>query len=297
MKAALEIKDMTREFRNFKLGPVDLMLEQGYVMALVGPNGAGKTTTLQTVMGLLKQDSGTINVYGRETHPNKIDWKFDIGYVGAEHAFFENWTCKKNLKFISEFYPAWNNDYATQLVKRLDLDLNAKAKELSSGNRTKLAVVTALAHQPKLLLLDEPTSGLDPVVRTELLNLLFEYMEPGDRSILYSTHILSDLSRLADMISFIRDGKIIGSYLKDDLIESWGRINCRCDDDLSGIEAKEVKRENGRWYITSDNAKEIEAELKTRGCENINIERLSLNDISVQILKEKEAISTISKLD
>ncbi|MCP4216992.1 MAG: ABC transporter ATP-binding protein, partial [bacterium] len=193
MANAFTLRNVTKSYPGFQLGPLDFELEPGVVLGYIGPNGAGKTTTMQCMAGLLKPDEGEIKIFGRPNDQNDIDWKFDIGYVGDKHVFYEKWTVARNLKFISQFYPEWSDAKALQLAERFHLDMNKKARDLSTGNRVKLSLVSALAHSPKLLLLDEPTSGLDPVVRTEFLDELFDALQDEERSVFYSTHILSDI--------------------------------------------------------------------------------------------------------
>ena len=133
-----------------------------------------------------------MKIFGTPNNPNKPSWKLDIGYVGDIHVFYENWTGAKNLKFLKQFYPKWSDKLVANLAERFELPLDKIVKKLSGGNRVKLSLISALAHSPKLLLLDEPTSGLDPVVRSEVLDVLFHVLENGERAIFYSTHILSD---------------------------------------------------------------------------------------------------------
>jgi ABC-2 type transport system ATP-binding protein len=216
MNKAFELKGLTKEFPDFKLGPLNLDLEPGQVLGYVGPNGSGKTTTMHCIVGLVKVDSRKTEIFGRENDPNNIEWKFDIGYVGDKQVFYENWSGAKNLKFISQFYPSWSDQIAADLISRFELPIEKRAKELSGGNRVKLSLVQVLARNPKLLILDEPTAGLDPVVRTELLDVLFELLADGDKAIFYSTHILNDISRLADELAFIENGHIKLKSLKDD---------------------------------------------------------------------------------
>ena len=212
MEKAFQYNNVIKTYRDFKLGPIDLELEPGTVLGLIGPNGAGKTTLIQCLVGLLRPDSGDMRVFGNPNDLNKPEWKLDIGYVGDAQVFWERWTAAGNLRFISQYYPDWSDQRASELAERFRLPLNKRAKDLSTGNRVKLSLIMALAHSPKLLLLDEPTSGMDPVVRAEVLDVLFEILETGDRAILYATHILSEISRLVDDLAFI-DGKIQASLV------------------------------------------------------------------------------------
>lgn len=288
MTKAFEFENVTKNYPEFKLGPLNLELIPGTVLGYIGPNGSGKTTTMHCLVGLVKADNGKMKIFGKENNPNKIDWKFDIGYVGDVHVFYENWTAEKNLKFLKPFYPNWSDQLVNKYVKRFNLPLNKKAKELSGGNRVKLSLISALAHSPKLLLLDEPTSGLDPVVRREVLDTLFEILEDGERAIFYSTHILSDISRLADELAFLVDGQVTLRKEKEELIEKWRKFTFKLDQ--NNIEYNSTVRHNqdGKTHqiISTDYSVTLQ-QLKELGAENLQETRLSIDDIAVEIMKEK----------
>ncbi len=289
MKNAFKITGLTKSFYEFQLGPLNLELEPGRVMGYIGPNGSGKTTTMHCMVGLVKPDAGEIEIFGNKNDQNKTDWKLDIGYVGDKHVFYENWNGKKNLDFLSQFYPNWDNQFAEELIKRFELPIEKKAKELSTGNRVKLSLIGALAHRPKLLILDEPTSGLDPVVRTELLDILFEVVESGERAIFYSTHILSDISRIADELTFLNNGQIMLTTPKDNLTEKWRKISFKLAKGKTDFANTEfVEAEGNSYKIISNNFETTISELKNLGAENIIETRMSVDDISVQILKNNK---------
>ncbi len=193
---------------------------------------------------------------------------------------------EKNLKFLKQFYPNWSDKLVEELVKRFELPLDKKAKELSSGNRVKLSLVSALAHQPKLLLLDEPTAGLDPVVRTEVLDTLFEILEDGERSIFYSTHILSDIGRLADELAFLHEGQIMQRTTKEDLTENWRKISFKLDHSNGTIASVTSHQSEGKSHqVISNNVEETSAQLQNLGAENILETRMTIDEIAVEILK------------
>jgi ABC-2 type transport system ATP-binding protein len=288
MKNAFKLADLTKAFPEFKLGPINLVLEPGKVLGYVGPNGSGKSTTMHCMVGLVKPDSGKTEIFGRENNPNDVDWKFDIGYVGDKHVFYENWNGEKNLKFISQFYPSWSDTKAKELIKRFELPIEKRAKELSSGNRVKLSLIQVLARSPKLLILDEPTSGLDPVVRTELLDVLFEVLEDSEKAIFYSTHILTDISRLADELAFIDNGNIKLKTGKDDLTENWRRISFKLNNTQSDFkDVVNLENEGNNYKVISKNFNETIEQLKGLGAQNIQETRMGLDEIAVHILKDK----------
>jgi ABC-2 type transport system ATP-binding protein len=289
MEKAFQLTELTKSFPEFKLGPINLDLEPGKVLGYVGPNGSGKTTTMHCLVGLVKSDSGKAEIFGRENDPNKIDWKFDIGYVGDKHVFYENWSGEKNLKFISQFYPSWSDQKAEELIRRFELPIQKKAKELSTGNRVKLSLVQVLSRFPKLLILDEPTSGLDPVVRTELLDILFEILEDGERSIFYSTHILTDISRLADELAFIDNGLLKFRAPKDELTDNWRRISFKLDNNNFEIDnVIQVESEGHNYKVVSKNYESTIDQLKNIHAQNIQETRMGIDEIAVHILKENK---------
>lgn len=291
MSKAFEINGLVKEFPEFKLGPLNLDLEPGTVLGYVGPNGSGKSTTMHCMVGLVEKDEGDIRIFGRENDPNNVDWKLDIGYVGDAHVFYENWSGRKNLDFLKQFYPDWDSNMELDLIKRFEIPINKPAKDLSSGNRVKLSLIGALAHNPKLLILDEPTSGLDPLVRSELLDLLFEVVEMGERSIFYSTHNLADISEIADELAFINDGMIVTRSVKEDLVNDWRKISFRSERDLnsfSGIVS--LRKERSSYQVITKNRSATLGYLKEAGVENIEEARMSINDIAVQILKESKNV-------
>ena len=285
--AAAQLSGLTKRFPGFQLGPLDLTLEPGTVLALVGPNGAGKTTTLNCMAGLMVPDEGGTEVFGNPVHPTRMEYRHDVGYVGEESGFFQRWTAGRNLAYLAELLPGWSRDRAHQLSERIGLPLGKPVSKLSRGNKTKLALVAAMAHRPRLLLLDEPTSGLDPVVRAEVLDVLWEIIEDGEHAVLYSTHILSDINRLADELAFLRDGQIVLRTGRDELSERWRRVSFRLqaeEVELAGVvEHRRVRSEH--QVITRDSEATLQ-QLTELGAEAVEVSRMSVDEIAVQILKE-----------
>lgn len=292
MTNAFSIRNLIKTYPDFTLGPLNLDVAPGTVLGYVGPNGSGKSTTMHCLVGLVKADAGEIHVFSRFNDPNKPEWKLDIGYVGDIHVFYENWSGEKNLKFLAQFYPNWSDKLVVDLAKRFNLSLNKKAKELSGGNRVKLALIAALAHSPKLLLLDEPTSGLDPVVRAEVLDVLFEVLEDGERAIFYSTHILSDISRLADELAFLDNGQIKLRAAKEDLTEQWRKISFRFAGNTFKLDATTSHKRDGMDHqVISFDHEVTLRQLGEMGAENVQAFRLGIDEIAVQILKRSSADS------
>jgi ABC-2 type transport system ATP-binding protein len=288
MSTALSLKKLEKSYKDFTLGPIELDIEMGTTLGLIGPNGAGKTTTIQCLAGLLRANGGSIELLGNEVDILEGKWKEDIGYVSDEPAFFEAWSCEKNLQFYAQFYPSWSDERASELARRFDLDLKKKVKILSKGNRIKLALIMALSHSPKVFLFDEPTSGLDPIVRNEVLEVLWEMMENGNHAILYSTHILTDLATLADELAFLNNGKIILKSPKEELTENFRRFSFHHEGNhlpQDGLITHE--HEGSKHILVTTERDTILSELNKMGISNITESRLSIDEIAIQILRGK----------
>lgn len=220
----LELKNVCKRFRDFTLNNISFTLPQGYIMGLVGPNGAGKTTTIQLILNMLKKDTGDILVFGKDNVISEKEIKQDIGIVFDSIFYVDSWTVKDTEKAVSIFYNDWRHDIFNDMVKRFDLPQNKKVGELSRGMQMKLMLACAFSHNAKLLILDEPTSGLDPVTRDEFLEILQDYIKDGERSVLFSTHITSDLEQVADYITLVNQGNMIFTGSMEDLLNSYRLI-------------------------------------------------------------------------
>jgi len=223
MSAILEVDNLHKEYRDFKLN-VSFSLERGYLMGFIGPNGAGKSTTIKLIMNLLKKDSGTIKVFGLDNVKNEIEIKQRIGFVYDQNYYYDELTVEEMKGIISRFYADWDDELYRSYLKIFDLDPRKKIKELSKGMQMKFSLIMALSHHAELIIMDEPTSGLDPIVRRELLQILSEILQNENKGILLSTHITSDLDKIADYITFINQGRIVESTTRDFLLENYGVV-------------------------------------------------------------------------
>ena len=283
---AFALSGVVKRYPGFTLGPLDMALEPGTVLGFVGPNGSGKTTTINCIAGLVVPDDGSTEVFGRRTDHRAPAWKADIGVVGEAHGFWCGCTGAANLRFLSRFYAGWSDQRVQRLAERLGLPLEKKVCELSKGQVAKLALVAALGHGPRLLLLDEPTAGLDPVVRAEVLDVLWEVLEDGEHAIFYSTHVLSDISRLADELVFLRDGRVLVRTSKDGLTERWRRISFRLGEkDVTVASAVEYRRVRAEHQVVSEDGEATLTHLRALGAEAIEQSRMPIDEIAVAILK------------
>ena len=234
----LELKDVCKTFPGFTLNNINLTLPKGYIMGLVGPNGAGKTTTIQLILNMLEKDSGEILVLGKDNVKNDKAIKQDIGVAFDNIFFVGRWTVGDTEKAISIFYDNWNHNTYKEMTERFGLPMKKRVEDLSRGMQMKLMLACAFSHNAKLLILDEPTSGLDPVTRDDFLEILQEYIKDGERSVLFSTHITTDLERVADYITFIDNGNMFYSGSTEELINNYRIIKGKPKDLTADLEKK-----------------------------------------------------------
>ncbi|WP_152395886.1 ABC transporter ATP-binding protein [Paenibacillus guangzhouensis] len=218
---ALDIRNLNKKYPNFQLKDVSFQLEKGYIMGFIGANGAGKTTTIRSILNMIHIDSGEVCILGKNIAEHEIELKQEIGYAFGGVDFYTRSKIKTLTDVIQKFYKNWDDETYRKYLRRFKLDENKKIAELSTGMKVKYSLALALSHGAKLLILDEPTSGLDPVARDDLLDIFQELVLDGEISILFSTHITSDLEKVADYITFIENGQIIASSEKHDFMESY----------------------------------------------------------------------------
>ena len=223
---AIEVRGLTKAYRDFTLNGLSFELPEGCILGLVGENGAGKTTTMRLLLGMTKPDGGEASVLGTEISADLTPVKEELGVVLDEPGIPWCMTAQQAGKMLAGLYKSWDAAAYDALLKKLTVPVNKPYQELSRGNRMKLGIAMALAHHPKLLLLDEPTSGLDPVVRDEVVSLLSDFTREEDHAILISSHIVSDLEKLCDYIAFLHKGKLMLLEEKDRLLEEYAFLRC-----------------------------------------------------------------------
>lgn len=217
----LEVKGLCKNYTDFQLKDISLYLPKGYIMGYIGQNGAGKTTTINMITKICNADKGEVKVNGITYEENPIAYKESIGYVGDEFYFPKEFKVKDVKAILKQFFPSFNEEKFNTFIRNWELPEKNKIGDFSRGMKVKLMFASILSRETKLLILDEATNGLDPVMREEILHILQAYIEDGEKSILFSTHVLKDLEQIADYIVFIDKGKILLQEAKDDLTDHY----------------------------------------------------------------------------
>ena len=226
----IELKNVKKDYGDFVLDNISFSVPTGSVCGFIGQNGAGKTTTIQIILDAIKRDGGEVYVFGKNIDEGMAELKEDIGVVFDEMGFHDFLTPKQINTVMKNIYKNWDEDAFFGYLKRFSLPVKKECGKFSRGMRMKLQIATAMSHKAKLLIMDEPTSGLDPIVRNEIIQIFREFVIDEEHSILLSSHITSDLEKIADEVVFIDAGKIVLSGNKDEIIENHGILRCRKDD-------------------------------------------------------------------
>ncbi|MBR5033139.1 MAG: ABC transporter ATP-binding protein [Treponema sp.] len=236
----IEIRGLCKNFPSFQLKNVDITLEEGFIMGFIGRNGAGKSTTLKTTLNLMNNDGGTVKLCGLDMPKDEIEIKNQVGYVFGGVDFYPESKIKNITDITKTFYKNWDDNRYNELCQRFEIDQNKKFKQLSAGMKVKYSLAIAMSHNARLLILDEPTSGLDPAARDDLICMLQEFIEDGQHSVLFSTHITSDLEKCADYITYIKNGQILAAAEKEDFKKSYILVAGKKDQLTPELEEKVI---------------------------------------------------------
>jgi ABC-2 type transport system ATP-binding protein len=278
MEPILEIRGLNKQLAGFQLKDINLVIPKGYIIGIIGPNGAGKTTTIKLIMNLLKKDSGEIRVFGQDHEQFEKEIKQKVGFVYDENHFYEHLSIEENRHIIAPFYNNWDNRVFYEYAEKFELPLRKKLKDLSRGMKTKFSLALALSHQAELIIMDEPTSGLDPVFRRELLDILAEIMQDDNHTVIFSTHITSDLERIADYICFINHGQVVFCDIMDNILENYrvvkGERELLADPTFSAMLSGVIANQFGFEALTNQSAN-IQKAFKDRAV----LDKASLDDI------------------
>lgn len=243
----LKVEELSKKYKTFEIKDISFQLPEGVIMGFIGANGAGKTTTLKSILNLTRPDSGTVQFLNMDMFENEVKLKQSLGFMMGPIEFYPKSTVAKVLDVYRKFYATWNEKEFAKLVTKFQLDTNKKISELSMGMKVKLGIAMALSHDAKLIILDEPTSGLDPVARDELLDLFRDIVSDGNHSILFSTHITSDLEKCADHILYIKDGRIIANNTKECMIAEYRLVSGAKDALSSDLKSKMIGWKEVVW--------------------------------------------------
>lgn len=286
MKDILKLDKVGKRYAtsNFEIKDISFSLPEGNILGFIGENGAGKTTTINCILNTIEKDSGTIKIFGREMSDEDTDIREHIGVVYDGNNFPEYLTATQLASILEKIYKNWDSLIYKGYMNRFNLPESQKIKTYSRGMGMKLAMAVALSHKPKLLLLDEATSGLDPIMRDEILDVLLEFVKEEDHSILLSSHITSDLEKIADYIVFIHQGRIILHKTKDELIYDYAVMRC------SQKDFKNIATEDMIAYREKAHQIDVLVSDKNKMCrkyKNIIIDNTSLDEIMLLLVKGK----------
>jgi ABC-2 type transport system ATP-binding protein len=284
---AIEIHRLSRQFAATKaLDDVSLTISRGGVFGLIGGNGAGKTTLIKHLLGMLRAQSGSVRVFGLDPVQNPVGTLGRIGYLSEDRDLPEWMSVRELMRYTQAFYPTWDATYAGQLREMFDLDPRSKINKLSRGQRARVGLLVALAHRPELLVLDEPSSGLDPVVRRDILGAIIRTIADEGRTVLFSSHLLDEVERVADQVTIIHRGRLILTATMDDIKENHRRITLRFREPLDQppmlVGAISHAGNGAEWtYVCNGASQQLRRAAESIGATVVDDTALSLDEIFV----------------
>ena len=282
MGNVIEVEELMKNYTGFQLGKLCLKIPDGCIVGLIGENGAGKTTLLKSLLGIIRADKGSVRIFGKDIKKNEREIKEEIGVVLDNMFFPESLRIKDVNAVMKDVYKKWDTGLFEEYISRFQLPRGQVIKELSKGMRKKLEIAVALSHHPRLLILDEPTSGLDPVARNGILDIFMDFMQDEAHSILFSTHITSDLEHIADYIVLINKGNVEFDSPRDELLDHYGILKCG-EEEFSRIE-------KGDAISCMKNRYDCEVLVKDRNAaaekyKDFVVDKITLEDFMVLMIK------------
>lgn len=248
---ALVVSGLTKKYNHFSLHDISFAVPKGTIVGLIGENGAGKSTIIHAILGLVHKDAGTVSIMGKQEKEIDFITRNQIGIVFDGNNFPVAYTPNKLNALFRSVYVKWDEKLYFSLLKQFSLPESKKIKTFSKGMKMKLSIAVALSHYPKLLILDEATSGLDPIIRDDVLDILLDFVQDEEKSILFSSHITSDLEKIADHIVFIHNGRLVLNKPKDDLINNYGILKCGAAqfEAIDKTEMISYRKRDYRWEV------------------------------------------------
>src|SRR5699024_3136588 len=285
MENVIELNNVSKRLKAFSLESINLQVKKGLITGFIGENGAGKTTTIKLMMNLLKPDQGEVKVFGLDYQTHEKEIKDRIGFVYDENIFFEGLNLKDIKRIIAHAYKRWDDKQFDYYIEKFELPLNKAIKTFSKGMKMKASLSLALAHHPELIIMDEPTAGLDPVFRQELLTLLQDLITDENRTIFFSTHITTDLDKIADYISFMQGVRMLFYKSKEALMDNYAIV--KGDNDLLDADTEKpflkIDRKATGFTALTDNVSEVKQIFN----DEVLIEQATLEEIMYYSKKEK----------
>jgi ABC-2 type transport system ATP-binding protein len=277
LEAILQVENLTKQYPGFKLDHVSFSVPKGTIMGLIGENGAGKSTTINAILDLIHKDGGKVTFWGKQLSSSK-QLKEDIGVVFDGINFYETLTPANVGKIFKAAYQQWDDRLYKNYLERFQIPSGKEIKALSKGMKMKLCIAAALSHKPKLLILDEATSGLDPVMRDDILDVFLEFVQDENHSILMSSHISTDLEKVADYITFIHHGKLLFCKTKDELRYNYGIIRCNTDlfDQIDKGDILTYRKDDYQWNVLVADKETARRKYKTAVVDDATIDDIML---------------------
>jgi len=295
VSSVIEIKNVSRRFgKKLALDNVSLTVQRGGVFGLIGGNGAGKTTLLKHVMGMLKAQSGSVKVFGMDPIAQPVGVLSRMGYLSEERDLPSWMRVSELIRYTQAFYPTWDGRFAEELREMFELDPNAKVRTLSRGQRARAGLLVALAHRPELLVLDEPSSGLDPVVRRDILGAIIHTIAEDGRTVLFSSHLLDEVERVADHIAMIHEGRVVLANSMDDLKDSYRRVTLRFEtpvvDPPKLLSGRNTQGAGSEWTyictVVDGDMGQVRGAAEAMGAQVVDESTLSLDEIFVATIRQ-----------
>jgi len=278
MNNILEIENLVKNYPDFSLNHIKLSIPQGTIMGLIGENGAGKTTTINLILNEIKRDDGTIKIFDKDNIQYEREIKDKIGVVFDDCHFPDLFNALELERFLKSIYTVWQSSTYREFLKQFGLPTNKPIKAYSKGMKVKLSFAAALSHCPQFLILDEATSGLDPVMRDEILDVLLEFVQDESHSVLFSSHITSDLEKIADYVAFLNKGNLVFSKPKDELIYKFGLMKCGAEV-FNSIQSQDIlawRKLDYEWQVLMADIEAARRKYKKCMIENATIEEIML---------------------